>query len=613
MIFCNSFHLQAEPESPSAVVQKTKFAKPPPPKKPVKEKTESPELTEPSASSRIQRPTPPVKPVKEGKETTAVEKNENVTLPTEDVTKPSPVKKPRPQPPVKPRTSPVTATADNTTAAATQVAESAPQSTRPTPAPRPVPRKRTMTPQASPVREQAKEPAIPEEQPMSVSTEPEVVRLPTISTTEENKPVSSTETAVQEKETGLLNVPVKDEGILEIQEEAKPQPEIKEEGAAAEIHKEEEDIVLTNEMQDKKIVKPPEAEMVKEDEGQELEPKKAQGEEEERDEKSGDDSGGDTYEIMDIGEKSEGSQEKELQRDNDYENVSFGILEAADIKKEEKRGKKEKDEEEVSVMVAEVTKKDVVSRRVNQYDEVAGDWMPPKPRPKVNPYDEVAGDFPPQKSTTASTPSQDGVSPDAAVCLSPGYEHKELAAATSLRIDDQGQRGLLDSDYVPMKDGVIVDLNGKEDSLEISQTSIDKSGGYEHIEAWVERAPLTKDLHNIAPPSNLLAASYGDYNVTTSSGTSPNHEQVTLLSPEKNGRQSVVSSSGSTSSLKSDSQLKARSGSGDELSAAVGSSGDEGRRRGSSSVSSRSKDGSENKLAQMSELERDSLGVSIKS
>ena len=592
--------------------QKTKFTKPPPPKKPAKEKPEitSQELTEPSASSHIQRPTPPMKPVKEGKETAAVEKNENTTLPTEDVTKPSPLKKPRPQPPVKPRAAPVTATADNTTAAAALVVESAPQPTRPTPAPRPVPRKRTMTPQASPVREQAKDLAIPEEQPMSVGTEPEVVSQPAISTIEENKQASSTETTVQEKETGPPNVPVKEEGIFEVQEEAIPQPEIKDEEAAAEIHKEEEDIVLTDEMEDRMIVKPPESEVVKEDEGQKLELKKVKEEEEEREEKSRDESGGDAYEIMDMGGKSEGSQEKELKRGNEYENISFGTLEATASKEEEKRGKKEEEEEEVSVMAAEVTKKGVTPRRVNQYDEVAGDWMPLKPRPKVNPYDEVAGDFPLQKPTTTSTPSQDGVSLGAAVCLSPGYEHMEPAAAISVRIDDQGQQGLLDSDYVPMKNGVMVDQNGKEDNLEISQTSTEKSGGYEHIEGWVDRAPPTKDLQNIPPPSNLLASSYGDYNATRSSGTSPNHDQITMVSPEKNGRQSVISSSGSTSSLKSDSQLKARSGSGDELAAVVGSSGDDERRRGSSSGSNRSKNGSENKSAQMSELERDSLGVS---
>lgn len=614
-----------EPESPNAAAQKTKFAKPPPPKKPVKEKPEvtSPEPAESSAPSRVQRPTPPIKPVKEDKDTMVVERNENVTLPTEDMTKPSPMKKPRPQPPIKPRTgsaAPVTttATADNTVAAAAQVVELAPQPPRPMPAPRPVPRKRTMTPQASPVRDPAKEPDIPEEPPVSVIPEPEAAPTPTVSqpdilATEENKPVSAAEPDVSEEETGPLNVPVKDQGILEIQEEAKPQPEINDEQAAAEIHKEEEeDIVLTNEMEEGKVAKPPESEMVKEEskeeEEQNLEPKKVKGDEDIEEKKSTDESGGDAYEIMDMGKKSEDSQEKELKPGNEYENISFGTLEAAAVKGEEKR-EKEEEEEEVSVAAAEVTKGRVAGRKVNQYDEVAGDWMPLKPRPKVNQYDEVAGDFLPQKSTSASTPSQDGVSLDAAVCLSPGYEHMEPVAAIPRMIDDQ-ERGLLDGDYVPMKDGVMVNHDRKEDSLEISQASTDKSAGYEHAEEWVERTPPTKDLHNVAPPSISLAASYGDYDVPRSMEISPNHEQITLLSPEKNGRQSIVSSSGSTSSLKSDSQLKIRGGSGDELAAALGSSGDEERRRGSSSASKRSREGSEVKSVQLSELDRDSLGVS---
>lgn len=156
-----------EPETPRETTQKLKFARPTPPKKPVKDKPPTPTTTvmikeelpaevvpspEPSESPRTtsipQRPTPPTKPSKEKEPTTPSEKTESVQQAVQrqqsqedeakGVPRPSPVRRQRPQPPVKPRTSTMASTGSAATggegvtmaiAAPTvvQVAESAPQ------------------------------------------------------------------------------------------------------------------------------------------------------------------------------------------------------------------------------------------------------------------------------------------------------------------------------------------------------------------------------------------------------------------------------------------------------------------------------------------------------
>lgn len=310
------------------------------------------------------------------------------------------------------------------------------------------------------------------------------------------------------------------------------------------------------------------------------------------------DSGGETYEIMNMGEREDNSSKEteNIKQDDEYEVMSFNPT--------QEDGAKKKEENKSNSTVTDVPKKEIAPGKVNQYDEVAGDFLPLSPLPKkVNQYDDVAGDFP-TKATPKSHPYDDvagdflptkfkSKSPDAAgpgVCLSPSYEHMEPAEPA--RIDDQFTTEVVtDGDYVPMKDYVITGRS-TEPSREGSETT-----QYEHMEEWTEKkAQRTNGVSNGTVP---VDRSYEDYDVPRPLGvSSPNHDPA-LPGVEDNAHLGIVSSSGSVSSQKSDGQLKNRHGSGSEE-----------RRRGSSSASKKSSEGSLLMASNNSELERDSLGVS---
>ena len=531
------------------------------------------------------------------------------------------------------------------------------------PAPRPVPRKRTITPQASPSREVAavnKEVVVTKEEakPVAVKEPPPPVMKdtkppppamketkppppamketkppPTAAPEKENKPdipEKEAKPSVQEEIKPVTtaakepDIPEKEEkstpGEEMVPEEAavKPLPEVKEGKAVEEavVKATEEEVSVPPKDTEENLVK---AEMVelKDEEGQLPKP---DSEEEVKEDKSEDESGGDTYEVMDMGEEEVNSLEKEVKQDDEYEIMSFNTSQ---------NGVKEKDKSAIEVAAAEapnntatpgkVEQHDKVvgdflpkaPGKINQYDEVAGDFLPtppgkvagavppPKAPGKVNQYDEVAGDFLPPKYKTKS-PSQDA-SPDLGIRVSPAYEKMEPAGPAS-RAASHDKQTSLDGDYVPMKEGVII-VNEKESSRESGDTS-----QYEDLDGWTNKAP--KDDTYDVPPSRSLTQSYGDYDVPKSLGNTPIHSPL-LVSGEAETRQGVISSSGSTSSAKSDSQSKTRSGSGNEiiLTSSEVDSG-ERKRRGSSNASKKSGDGSMLTASTLSDLERDSLGVS---
>ena len=559
-----------------------------------------------------------------------VQPQQSVEDETKGPHRPSPIKKPRPQPPVKPRTSTAASTGsaasgDGTTAAA-QVAESAPQPQKPVPARKPVPRKRTTTPQDSPSREAVqlgqaaanKEPAVakeeakpsPVKEPATPVKEVKPAAKETVVSVKETKPepekeikpAAKEEPVVPEKE---VKPPAKEPAILEKEDEsaikeaaipekeAKPTPAVsvkeekptegKTEKAAVETidekPKEKEEKLPPTPFDDVEEIleKVTEPEKVEEQllpvEGDNKQPENLE------------DDSKYVYEDMQNGEKSEPKEQKKVKADNEYEIMSFNAAEA----------EKEKREKEQPLVAAPATEAPREQRqapgKVHQYDEVAMDEF--EPRFKIS-----------------------SSSIDVALCISGGYEHMEPAPA--VRIADKEKEVSLDGEYVPMKDGVIIDQEQEREreNTVTSRASTDKYE-YEEPSEWVARAPpIIKD---VSPPYDALSAtpvtpSHGDYDVPRSSGNSPSH-RPDILTPEGDIRQSVVSSTGSVSSQKSDNQLQPITSSLEVKDGRSGSRGggcvvsdSEERRRGSSSASKKS--GGIGEGAGSIQLERDPLGVS---
>ena len=325
-------------------------------------------------------------------------------------------------------------------------------------------------------------------------------------------------------------------------------PEVKEEKAAIEAKSKKEDKVLTDEMEsDTKSTKP---EIVEEEKEQLPESSK---------EGNLEDDSGDVYEDMEVGEESD-SQELEDKPEDEYENVTYEA--------------QAEDEERATGVLQQ------------------------KPAPgKVYQHDEAAPDL---EGVPPRSPLSRDVVSDATTCMSPGYVHME--PAPSLRTD---------SDYEPMKDGVIVDNLHERESTVTSQASTDKYE-YEEPEAWVPPPKELSPPYDTLPPTKPFTPSHSEYDIPKSSGTqSPN--KLSQLAPETDARHTSI---GSASSLKSDGQARTssagsseakaqRSGSGSSV-AATNTDGED-RRRGSSNASKKS---GEALPLQRNELHRDSFGVS---
>ncbi len=631
-----------EPESPRETTQKLKFARPTPPKKPVKEKpttatvkeeppaevVPSPEPSE-APRSTPQRPTPPTKPSKE-KEPTPSEKTESVQQTVQQQSsveddakgppRPSPVRRQRPQPPVKPRTNTSASTGSvangdagvivTAVPTAVQVAESAPQpqppqqQQRPVPAKRPVPRKRTMTPQNSPSREAAppvavasKEPAAPPKEevvkPSAIVKEPTIPAKPqapkeAVVSVKEAKPepereevkavaIAKEEPVVPEKE--VKSPPAKEPEILKekdesaVKEAAIPETELKPETPAV-LEKEEKqleegkieaaaaavEIAVEKSKEKEEKLPPTPFDDVEETDTKAAEPEKVNQweqllvedeggkKETETVEEQGDSAY--VYEDMQSGEKSEPQEKK----DAEYEIMNFDEAEG---------------EEKKESTVAAGTAEEAAAR---QQKQALG---------KVHQYDQVALDEsaePRFKISSSSSKDFDGT-----LSSSSGYEHMQPAPA--VRIGDKEREPSLDDEYVPMKDGVIIEQDAGEWEREGMVTGKALTDKYEYEEPcdWVEKAPPI--IRDKSPPYDSL--------LTTPLTPSPGHKRPDELASDTDVRKSVASSTGSVSSRKS--LLEVKGGGG------VASDTEE-RRRGSSSASKKSGEGGP---------ERDSLGVRL--
>ena len=618
------------------------------------------EPSEPPSPSSIQRPTPPVKPAKEGKE----EKAEPVVL-SEGVTKPSPVKKPRPQPPVKRRTSSGNKPPE-TTAAPAQIADSAPQpAVRPMPAPRPVPRKRVLSPQhvrestqvikeEVEVKEEEAKPAAVEEPVTPAAEEVKAPTTPTPTTPTPATPTPTTPTTPAPKEN--VKPPAKEE-VIEPEKQVKqieektaseetalpvdvkvvekpvepviPEKPVGREAAVVKTDVEvkeskvlpdvSEDVAATGERASEKL---PEKEEKKEEisevkstaapeeeKGGEEVLKKVvvdvEGEKEkEKKEKVEDEN---TYEVMDMGDgKDDLQQPTDTKKDKEYENMTFnGTEEGAE--------KETKKDVIAKTAAAERPQQRVAPGKVNQYDEVAGDFLlynPTEPAAtargavapgRINQYDEVAGDFlplnysKPKVASPSSASAQEGGPSVVAPRVPPGYEIMEPAAPALVTTKPPS----LDGDYVPMKDGVMIDAEVIDEKISSEKHE------YAPVGEWID-----KEAKDLSPSLRPGEVSKTEYDAASKSLVSSGSHDDTHLAPETSSRQSVASSSGSTTwdvtFQFSPSDRKPRTGSGNELTVA-GLDGEEGRRRGSSGASKKSGDGSE---LTSSQLHRDSLGVS---
>ena len=660
-----------EPESPRETTQKLKFARPAPPKKPVKDKppipttttikeevpaevVPSPEPSEPPRTTTIpQRPTPPTKPSKEKEPTAPSEKTEGIQQTIqqqqsqEDEAKgaprPSPVRRQRPQPPVKPRTSTAASTGSAAasvgegvtiaTAAPTaaQVAESAPQphqQQRPIPAKRPTPRKRMVTPQQSPSREAvpavaaaAKEPAaLPKEleqvKPSALVREPPVLAKDT-------KPQAAREMVVPKKEVKAepereevkAVTAAKEEPVVPEKEVKPPPPKepeilkkeeesvIKEAAIPEKEAKLETPVVLEKEEKqlvegkvegaavgvERAVEKPEEKEEklpptpfddIEETDTTLAEPEKINILQEEQLQAEGEGGKKDTenvkeqddskyvYEDMQSGEKSDNVPVEKAKSDNEYEMMDFDKVE-----REETIGEKE------SAVVTGGTVEEGArqqQQQQQQHRQAPG---------KVHQYDEVAMDEAEPRFKISSSKDFDGT-----LSSSSGYEHMEPAPA--VRVANEEREPSLDGEYVPMKDGVIIEQEPGEQEREgaaAGQPSTDKYE-YEELCEWVEKAPPI--IRDVSPPYDSLSA--------TRLTPSPGHNRPDELAPDAEVRRSVASSTGSVSSQKSlqTSSLEVKGG-GDVVSDS------EERRRGSSSASKKSSEAGSSQL----QPERDAFGV----
>ena len=635
-----------EPESPRETTQKLKFARPAPPKKPVKEKPtttmtavkEEPPAAEVVSSpepSTTQRPTPPIKPSKE-KESTPSEKTESVQQTVQQQTsvedeakgppRPSPVRRQRPQPPVKPRTSTMASTGSAAsgdagvlvTAAPTgaQVAESAlqppppQQQQRPVPAKRPVPRKRTVTPQNSPSREAAppvmatnKEPAAPPKdegvKPSAVVKEPTVPakpqapKEPVVSVKEakpepeieEIKPVAAVkeEAIVPEKE--VKPPPAKEPEILDKKDESvikepvipetEPKPEVPTVLEKEEKELEEGKIEVAAVSVEIAVEKPKEKE--------EKLPPTPFDDIEETDIKAAEPKGVNQWDQLEV---EGGSAKNETETVEEQDDSSYVYEDMESGEKSEPQEKKDAEYEIMNFDGADGEEKKESTVAATTVEEAAADRPQQRQAPgKVHQYDQVALDESPEPKFKISSSSSKDFDPT--LSSSSGYEHMEPAPA--VRVANKEREPSLDGEYVPMKDGVIIEQEPGEQEREVvvtGQTSADK---YEYEEPcdWVEKAPPI--IRDTSPPYDSLMA--------TPLTPSPGHNRQDELALDADVRRSVTSSTGSVSSQKSSLEVK---GGG-----SVVSDGEE-RRRGSSSASKKSDEGS----AHM-QPDRDSLGVKL--
>lgn len=667
-----------EPESPRETTQKLKFARPAPPKKPVKEKptttavikeevpaevapspepSEAPIHTTPTTTTPIpRRPTPPSKPAKEKEPTTTTvpsEKTETVVQQTvlqhqhsqEDESKgaprPSPVRRQRPQPPVKPRTNTMASTgsAGSGGEVVSQIAESAapqppPTQQKPVPAKRPVPRKRTVTPQQSPSRETippagtaavatkepvaallkepdhvikpsalVKEPPVPAKEilkPQAVKvsekeekTEPEREEVKEVTTAKVEEPVVAEKEVKPPATHKEPEISEKKEDESVVEEAAIPEKEVKPETPVA-LDKEEKQVIegkveqaavdaekaVENPTEEKEEKLPPTPfDDIEETDTKAAEPEKisviqegkkqgeGEAEKNETENLEQEDDSKYVYEDMETGtgEESENVQDKIAKSDSEYEIMNFGETE-----REGKAGEKEP-----AVGTDGTADLEEVARQQQQQRQAPG---------KVHQYDQVALDETEPRFKISSSASKDGT-----VSGLSGYEH--MAPAPAVIVADKEREPSLDGEYVPMKDGVIIEQQeaGERQGVVMGQSPTDKYE-YEEPSDWVEKAPPI--IRDVSPPYDSLT--------TTRATPSPGHSRSDELTPDANVRRSVASSTGSISSQKSlqAASLEAKGG---------GVSDSEERRRGSSSASKKS---SETGSAQL-EPERDALGVRL--
>lgn len=304
------------------------------------------------------------------------------------------------------------------------------------------------------------------------------------------------------------------------------------------------------------------------------------------------------YKVLQEGEKqAEGEHGKKGRENGEQEDDSTYVYEDMQHdggeKREDKKGKPDSEEYEImDFNEAEEEGKDggregapvtggtaeEVARQQQQQQQARG---------KVHQYDQVAMDETEPRFKISSSSSKDF---DGALSSSSGYEHMEPAPA--VRVTDKEREPSLDGEYVPMKDGVILDQEPGEQEREgvvTDKTSTDKYE-YEEPGDWVEKAPPI--IRDMSPPYDSLSA--------TRLTPSPGHNRPDELAPDAGVRRSVASSSGSIGSQKSyqTSSLEVKGGED------VVSGGDE-RRRGSSGASKRSSEAGSGQL----QPDRDSLGV----
>ncbi len=525
---------------------------------------------------------------------------------------------------------------------ATQIAESAvpqpsqQQQQRPVPAKRPVPRKRVVTPQQSPSREAVptvaaaasaavtketaalpkevqdqvkKEPPVPAKEMKPQPATKEVVvsekeekaeaEVKTVTTAKVEEPI------VPEKE--IKPLPTKEPDILKkevesaaIKEAVIPEKEAKPETPVVAVEKEEKLLVegkveqaavglerAVEKSKEKEEKLPPtpfddvEETDTKISESEKVnvmqEGQKQRGEGEsgkiDTDNVKQQDESMYVYEDMEPGSGEKGDnnipQDEKPRTDSEYEIMNFN--------EEEKASEKES---------AVVTTTEEVARQQQQQQQGQAPG-------KVHQYDQVALDEAEPRFKISSSSSKDF---DGTLSSSSGYEHMDPAPA-AVRTGDKEREPSVDGEYVPMKDGVIIDQEpggeregGEKGVATADQTSTDK---YEYEEPceWVEQIP--PKIRDASPPYDSLSAT----RLTPSPGHNRRPDE---LAPDADVRRSVASSSGSVSSQKSlqTSSLEVKGGVG------VVSSGEE-RRRGSSGASRKSSEAGSVQL----QPERDSFGV----
>ena len=509
----------------------------------------------------------------------------------------------------------------------TQIAESAvfqppQQQQRPVPAKRPVPRKRVVTPQQSPSREIAppstvaaaaavtkETAALPKELQDQVKKEPPVPA-------KEMKPQAAKEMVVSEREgkaepereevktvtaEELLppkepEIPKKEGESAAVKEEVLPEREAKPETPVMATEKDEKLLVegkvdqavlgvAVEKPQEKEEKLPPTPfddieEIVSEPEKinieQEGQKQLAEGESGKKDADTVEqkDDSKYVYEDMepDTGEKGDDNpRDEKATANSEYEIMNF----------DEEEKVSEKESAIVTGGGGDTTEE--VARQQQQRQAAPG---------KVHQYDQVALDEAEPRFKISSSSSKDF---DGTLSSSSGYEHMNPAPAVIIA-DDKEREPSVDGEYVPMKDGVIIDqeLGGERDvgeggSATTNQTSTDK---YEYEEPceWVEKTPPI--IRDASPPYDTLT--------TTRLTPSPGHGRSDELAPDADVRRSVASSTGSVSSQKSlqTSSLEVKGGGG------VVSAGEE-RGRGSSGASRKSIEAGSSQL----QPERDGHGV----